>query len=121
MLLSKQERNTDLFFTRGCHNIIDIYYISQSYFHLPKNTILIKSNIIISFKQTPNDIILLFHDIAGLDMNLEEWKWLCRETWEKDYDYLRIDIFAKRGAGRYTIINFDKSTLKECTPETKTF
>ena len=26
------------------------------------------------FKQTLRDIILLFHDIAGIDMNVEEWK-----------------------------------------------
>ena len=30
MLLSKQESNIDLFFTRGRHNNIDIYYICQS-------------------------------------------------------------------------------------------
>ena len=48
MLLSKQESNLDLFFTRDRHNNIDIYYISQSYFHLPKNTIRNNSNIIIS-------------------------------------------------------------------------
>ena len=36
MLLSKQESNIDLFFTRGRHDNIDIYYVSQSYFHLPK-------------------------------------------------------------------------------------
>ena len=36
MLLSKQESNIDLFYTRGRHNNIDIYYISQSYFHFPK-------------------------------------------------------------------------------------
>ena len=80
MLLSKQERNIDLFSTRGRHNNIVIYYISQSYFHLPKNTIRNNSNIIIIFKQTLRDIILLFHDIAGLDMNLEEWKQLCRKA-----------------------------------------
>ena len=35
LLLSKQENNIDLFFfTRGRHNNIDIYYISQSCFHL---------------------------------------------------------------------------------------
>ena len=38
LLLSKQESNNDLFFTIGCHINIDIYYISQSYFQLPKNT-----------------------------------------------------------------------------------
>ena len=82
VLLSKQESNIDLSFTRGRHSIIDIYYISQSYFHLPKNTIRSNSNIIILFKQTLRDIILLFHDIAGLDMNLEEWKSLCYKAWE---------------------------------------
>ena len=73
MLLSKQESNIDLFFfTRGHHNNIDIYYISHTNFHLPKNTI--RNNSL-------RDIIL-FHDIAGLDMNVEEWKQLCRKAWE---------------------------------------
>ena len=121
MLLSKQENNIDLFFTRGRHNKIDIFYISQSYFHLPKNTIRNNSNMIILFKQTLRDIILLFHDIAGLDMNLDEWKQLCRKAWENDYDYLQIDRFAKIGKGRYTIRNCNKTTYIECTPETKPF
>ena len=72
MLLSKQGSNIDPSFTRSRHKNIDIYYISQSYFHLNKNTIRNNSNIIILFNQTLRDIILLFHDIAGLDMNLEE-------------------------------------------------
>ena len=36
MLLSKQESIIGLFFTRDCHNNIDIYYITQSYFNLQK-------------------------------------------------------------------------------------
>ena len=36
MLLLNQESNIGLFFTRGRHNNIDIYYIAQSFFHLPK-------------------------------------------------------------------------------------
>ena len=124
MLLSKQESNIDLFFTGGRHNNIDIYYISQSFFNLPKNTIRNNSNIIILFKQTLRDIILLFHDIAGLDMNLEEWKELCRKAWENDYDYLQIDRSdrsAEIGNGRYTIKNCNKNSYIECTPETKPF
>ena len=121
MLLSKQESNIDLFFTRGRHNNIDIYNISQSYFHLPKNTIRNISNKIILFKQTLRDIILLFHDIGGLDMNLDEWKQLCRKAWENDYDYLQIDGFAKIENGRYTIRNCNKTNYIECTPVTKPF
>ena len=121
MLISKQESKIDLFFTRGRHNNIDIYYISQSYFHLPKNTIRNNSNIIILSKQTLRDTILLFNDIAGLDMNLEEWKQLCRKAWENDYDSLQIDRFAKIGNVRYTIRNCNKTMYSECTPETKPF
>ena len=84
MLLSKQESKITLFFTRGRHQNFDIYYISQSYFHLTKNTIRINSEIIILYKQTLRDIVLLFHDITGLDMNLAEWKKLCRKAWEND-------------------------------------
>ena len=111
----------DLFLTRGRHSNNYIYYISQSYFHLPKNTIRNSSNTIILFNQTLRDIVLLFHDKAGLVMNLEEWKQLCRKAWENDYDYLQIDRFTKIGEGRYTIRNCKKNTYNECTPETKSF
>ena len=120
MLLSKQESNIDLFFTRGPHKNIDIYYKSQSYFHLRKNTVRNNSNIIISFKQTLGGIILSFHDIAGLDMNLEEWKELCLKSWENDY-YLQIDRYAKIGESRYTIRICIKNTYIEATPESKPY
>ena len=121
MLLSKQNSNIDLFFTRRRHSKIDIYYISQNYFHLPKNTIRNNSNIILLFTQTLRDIILLFHDIAALDMKLEDWKQLCRKVWENGYDYSQRDRFAKIGEGRYTIRNCNKTTSMECTLETKLF
>ena len=88
MLLSKQGSNIDLLFARGRHSNFDIYYISESYLHLPKDTNRINSNITILFEQTLKDIILLFHDLAGLDMNLEKWKQLCRKAWETDFEFL---------------------------------
>ena len=86
MLLSEQKRNTSLFFTRGRQQNSDLYYKSQSYFHLPKNTIRKISKLFILFKQTLKVIILLFPDKAGLDMNLEEWKQFCRKARENNYD-----------------------------------
>ena len=44
ILLSEQENKIDLVFKRGRHRNIDIYYISQRYFHLPKNNIRNNSN-----------------------------------------------------------------------------
>ena len=94
VLLSKQASKIDLFFPRGRHRKLDIYYISQSCFHLPKNTIRNNSNKIIFFKRNLRDIILLFHDIAGLDKNLEEWKELCTKASENDHDCSQKDRFA---------------------------
>ena len=79
MLQSKQACKIDLFYTRGRHNNIDKNYKSHSHFLLPKNFIRKISNRNFSFKLTLIDI-LFFHDIAGLDVNLEEWKSLCREA-----------------------------------------
>ena len=108
MLLSKQESNIDLLFLRGRQNSCDFYYFSQSFFHLPKNTFRNNSSKIILFKETLRDIILMFHDIAGLDMNLDERKELWRKAWEKNYDSLKIDRLAKEGEGGYTIRRCEK-------------
>ena len=48
-------------------------YLKFIFIH-QKKTIRNISNTNLLFKQTLRDIILLFHDIAGLDMILEEWK-----------------------------------------------
>ena len=53
---SKQENNIELFFTRGRHKIIDVYYISQSYFHLSKSTIRNIFNLIVLYEETQWDI-----------------------------------------------------------------
>ena len=105
MLLSKQKSSIDLFFRRCRYNINDIYYIPQSYFHLPETTIRNKCNTLILFKQTLRDINLLYHDISGLDMKLKEWKNFCRKAWENDYNCSQLDRFAKIGKGRYFIRN----------------
>ena len=69
------------------------------------------------FNQTLRDIILLFHDLAGLDMHLEEWEQLCRKAWENDNAHLQIDTFAKTGEGRHSNRNCNRNTYTEATPE----
>ena len=96
-------------------------YISQSFFQLPKSTIRNNTSKFILFKQTLRDIVLLFHYIGVLDMNLQNWKELCPKVLEKEYDNLQIDRFAIIGEGKHTIRNCNKKTAKECTPEIKPF
>ena len=80
-----------------------------------------KTNIINLFEQTLRDIILLFLDITGLDMNPEECKQLRRRAWEMLCDSLQINRFTKIEEGRYTTINCNEITYAECTPKSKPF
>ena len=65
VLGSSNSRILDQFFIRGRHNNLDIYYLSQSYFNLPKRTIRDNSNEIILFNQTLKDIEHIYRDVAG--------------------------------------------------------
>ena len=56
VLGSSNSRFIDQFFIRGRHNDLDFYYLSQSYFDLPKRTIRNNSKKIILFNQTLKDI-----------------------------------------------------------------
>ena len=52
ILSSSNSRLVDQYFIRGRHNDLDVYYLSESYFDLPKGTIRNNSNKIILFNQT---------------------------------------------------------------------
>ena len=55
-MLDSNQKLIDPFFTRGRHNDLDVYYLSQSYFDLPKRTIGNNSKIINLFQQTLKDV-----------------------------------------------------------------
>ena len=96
ILGSTNSRFIDQFFIRGRHNNLVIYYLSQSFFDLPKRTIRNNSNRIILFNQTLKDIDHIYRDVAGYDMNYDEFKKLCRKSLDEDYNYLCVDGSKKR-------------------------
>ena len=88
---------------------------------MPKRIIRNNSNKFILFNQTLKDIEHIYRDVAGYDMNYDEFKELCRISWEDDYNYLCIDRFKKRDQGEYCICNESKKTYMQATPQTKPF
>ena len=54
-------------------------------------------------------------------MSYDEFKELCRKSWEDDYNYLYIDRSKKRDQRKYCICNESKNTYLEATPQTKLF
>ena len=88
---------------------------------MPKRTIRNNSIKTILFNQTLKDIEHIYRDVAGYDMNYDEFKGLCKKSWEEHYNYLYIDRSKKRDQGRYCICNETKRTYIEATPQTKPF
>ena len=60
-------------------------------------------------------------DVAGYDMNYDEFKELCKKSWDEDYNYPCIDRSKKRDQGKYCICNENKKTDLKATPQTKFF
>ena len=91
MLGSKKANLLMLFLTRGRHQNLDIYYISQSWYELPKNTIRNNCIRVMLFPQTLKDITRIYNDISGLHMSFSERRIFCREAWLKRSNSIQID------------------------------
>ena len=121
MLGAKNSSQIDEFFTRGRHEDLDVYYISQSYFALPRQSIRNNSDRLILFKQTLRDVQSMYYDIGAYDMRYNEFKEMCHKAWNEEYNYLCIDMTKNKNEGRYRIFNESKPTYIECICETNPF
>ena len=119
-MFDSNQKLIDPFFTRGRHRNCDVYYLSQSYFDLPKRSIRNNSNVLILFKQTLKDVEHLYRDIAGFDMSYDEFKKLCKESWTDEYNYLKINRLNKKN-DRYSVCNESCDTFRVYEPETDPF
>ena len=120
-MLDTSQKLIHPFFTRGRHNDLDVYYLSQSYFDLPKRTIRNNSNIIILFQQTLEDVEHIYRDIAGFDMSNDEFKSLCREAWRDNYNYLLINRLEDKNGSKYMICNESNLQYQIFNPQTDPF
>ena len=120
-MLDSNQKLIDPFFTRGRHNDLDVYCLSQSYFDLPKRTIRNNSNIIILFQQTLKNVEHIYRDIAGFDMSYDEFKSLCREAWKEKYNYLLINRLEDKNDKKYMICNESNPEFKVFNPQTDPF
>ena len=121
MLGAKNSSQIDEFFTRGRHEGLDVYYISQSSFALPRQSIRNNSDRLILFKQTLRDVQIMYQDIGAFDMIYDEFKEKCSVAWSEKFKYLCIDMTKKKNEGRYLIFNGSKTTFIDCIPETEPF
>ena len=121
MLGARNSSQIDEFFTRARHEKVDVYYISQSYFALPRQTIRNNSDRLILFKQRLRDIQSMYYDIGAYDMNYDEFKQMCHKAWNEKFHYLCIDTTKNKNEGKYRIFNENKTTYLDCICENEPF
>jgi hypothetical protein len=90
VLLEKQGI-IESYYTKGRHNSCQSFYISQSFFGIPKGTVRDNSNLLILFKLNDRDVASIHGQVAASDMSLDTFRRLCKAIWTKKYKFLVIN------------------------------
>ena len=94
MLGAQNSPQTDEFFTRVMHETLDVYYLNQICFGLPRQGIR-NSDKILLFNRKLADVESVKKEIGGHEMAYCEFKHIRRRTWADDSNYRFIDGFKK--------------------------
>ena len=96
------QNKAEAYYTRGRQNNCDTFYISQSYFRLPRHSVRENSNYIILFPQDAKNLHHIYADHCEGDMSLEEFKQFCRKVWESaPHQFVTIDLSSGKLEGKY--------------------
>ena len=121
MLGARNCSQIEEFYTRGRHEDLSVFFVSQSYFGLPNQSIRNNSDMLILFKQTLRDVQSIYYDIGAYDMSYSEFKEMCHKAWSERFNYLCIDMTKNKNDGKYRILNESTTTYIECIPESEPF
>ena len=99
IMLEKQNK-IESYYTRGRHNNIDCFYISQNYIKLPKNTIRENSNFFILFQQDAYNLNKIYKEHCN-DIKKDEFEDLCSKSWNIEFGFVTIDLSSKINKGKY--------------------
>lgn len=96
------QNKAEAYYTRGRQNNCDTFYISQSYFRLPRHSVRENSNFIILFPQDAKNLHHIYADHCEGDMSLDEFKQFCRTVWESaPHQFITIDLSSGKLEGKY--------------------
>ena len=117
MLGAQKSFQINEFLTRGRHEYLDVFHVSQSCFALPRQSIRNNSDRLLLFKQTVRDVQIMYYDIGAYEMKYDEFKELCHKTWSERFNYLCIDVTKINTDGKYRSFKENKNTHIECSLE----
>lgn len=90
------------YFSRGRHNLLDSFYLCQTYSSIPKQLVRDNANFIILFKQDNRNLQHIYHDHVNTDMTFDQFKNMCAVVWKKNRNsFVIIDKDRELNKGRY--------------------
>ena len=88
------------YYTRGRHSSTQTYFICQSYYKIPRQSIRLNTNFLILFRQSPRDTVQIFYDHVSMDR-------IELKTFQNDFAYATWDL------GPHAFICIDLTRTKE--------
>ncbi|KAF0689185.1 tigger transposable element-derived protein 4-like, partial [Aphis craccivora] len=86
------------YFSRGRHNLIDVFYLALSYSKVPKQLLRDNAN----FIQDETNLKHVYNDRCSGDMSYTEFKYFCTSYWRKGrFNFIVINKDCERDNGRY--------------------
>lgn len=96
-VITQKQNNIKSYFCMGRHNNIDMFYLTQSYAHIPKHLIRENTNFLILFKQRH-----IFNDFGlSIDISFEKFRQICQKCWSDLYGFMVLDIDKPMNDGKY--------------------
>ena len=97
------QNKVEAYFTRGRHNNVDVIYITQSYFRLPRQSIRENANIFVFFPQDGKNLSHIFNDhCSGDGISFDLFSMMCNDWWRQDkHNFITIDLSRPVNDGKY--------------------
>lgn len=101
-IITENQKIARTYFSRGRHNLVDVFYLAQSYSKVPKQLLRDNANFIVLFKQDETNLKHVYNEHCSGDMSYSEFKDFCTSCWRLGrFEFIVINKDCERDNGRY--------------------
>jgi len=101
-IIAENQKIARTYFSRGRHNLVDVFYLAQSYSKVPKQLLRDNANFIVLFKQDETNLKHVYNEHCSGDMSYSEFKDFCTSCWRLErFEFIVINKGSERDNRRY--------------------
>lgn len=100
-IAGESQRVVRQYFCMGRHFHVDSVYLCQSYAQIPKHLVRENLNLLLLFPQDQQNLRHVHANHVNSDMTFDTFLTMCRQVWEKPYNFLLINKDVPIAEGRY--------------------